>query len=583
MRLLRAAIILCCLSCSHAPAVKGGNEADRRAAAVTDAVVHEYLSNYVTVTTALRIPGERFDNLPPSSLADVRAKEKREDALQQELATIDAGALSDPSMRLAVAVAREYLESSIRVRVCRYELWSVSPAINGWQVSMGLLAQMQPVGTDDLRAQALSRFRWLPRYIDDQIDALREGMRLGYTAAEPSVRAVLAQLEMLEAGPVEQSPYFSPADRDGTPAFKDLFAALMRDGIRPAMRRYREFLANEYLPHARKTVGVSSMPDGDACYRASLRRFTTLDLDPREVHALGQRQLDEIESEMKQIAQRNFGTTDLPAVMEKLRNDPQYVYRDRDDITAQVKAALARAKAAMPQAFHLMPKADFGLEPIPAYQEKSASPHYLTAALDGSRAAAYRIRYYEPQKQSRATGEAIAFHEVIPGHHLQVAIAHERAEIPPIARYIGNSGFSEGWGLYAERLADEMHLYSGDIDRMGMLSTAALRSVRMVVDPGMHVLGWDRQKAIDMMLAHTTFSPSQASAEIDRYISWPGQSPSYTIGSLQILELREKARKALGAHFDLHEFHDRVLENGSVPLPLLRQNVEQWIRSRSGS
>jgi len=228
-----------------------------------------------------------------------------------------------------------------------------------------------------------------------------------------------------------------------------------------------------------------------------------------------------------------------------------------------------------------LPKADFVLEPIPAYQEKAASPYYMMAALDGSRPAAYRVRYYEPTHQSRANGEAIAFHEVLPGHHLQDAIASERTELPGMARFLIISGFSEGWGLYSERLADELHLYSDDIARLGMLSMAAVRAVRLIVDTGIHTQGWDRQKAIDLMMQHTTFNADQSAAEIDRYISWPGQATSYLVGEREITRLREHARAALGARFDLREFHDRVLEHGTVPLTLLRRYIEDWIKDRS--
>jgi uncharacterized protein (DUF885 family) len=575
---IRSLFALCLLAtAAHA------NDADKKALALGEAVVHEFFVDSPARATMLRVPGARYDELPPDSLAGVRARQEREDALSKQLAAIDSKALTDAGARTAIAIAREFLEGEKRTRVCRWELWSVSPAFNGWQIGMSILAQLQPVGTDELRKQALARFGKLPGYVDDQIAALREGLKQNIVAPEPTVRAALQQIDALEKMPVEASPFFTPALSDGTPAFKEQFARLVREQLQPALHRYGEFVRNEYLPHARKAVGLGALPFGDACYRASLRRFTTLDLDPKAVHELGLKRLDELETEMKEIAKRSFGGAELPALMQKLRSDPKFVYKDRDDITKQSESALARAKAALPSTFHLLPKADFRLEPIPSYQEKQASPHYLAAALDGSRPAAYRVRYYEPQKQSRANGESIAFHEVIPGHHLQIAIANERKEIPPIARYIGNSGFSEGWGLYAERLSDEMHLYSDDLERLGMLSMAAVRAVRLVVDSGMHALGWDRQKAIDTMMRHTTLSVDQAGAEIDRYISVPGQATAYTVGMLEIFELREKAKKELGAKFDLREFHDRVLENGAVPLGVLRENVDRWIAARKKS
>lgn len=567
-------------ACAHAPTARATGP-NARAMAVSDAVLHEVFARYPSLPTQLLVPGERLDTLPASSLADVRAYRDREDALAKEAAAIDEAAITDPDARLALELARDHLERSRKLRICREELWTVSPGLLGWQVAFGNLAQVQPVGTDDLRAQALTRFGKVAQFVDDQIAALREGMKVGYTAAEPSVQAVLAQLAVLEAMPVEQSPFFSPAARDSDPAFHERMSALVRDQITPALHRYRTFLTDEYLPHARKTPGVASLPDGEACYRAALRYYTSLDLDPREVHELGVRRLAELEAEMKEIAQRAFGTTDLAAVMQRLRSDPAYTYKDKDDITQQTTGALARARAALPSAFGLLPKAEFRLEAIPAYQEKAASPYYMAAALDGSRPAAYRVRYYEPTHQSRANGEAIAFHEVLPGHHLQMAIAGERTRLPGMARFLIISGYTEGWGLYSERLADELHLYSDDVERLGMLSLAAVRAVRLIVDTGIHTQGWDRQKAIDTMTEHTTFNADQSAAEIDRYIAWPGQATSYVIGEREITKLREQARAALGARFDLREFHDRVLEHGTVPLPLLRRYIEDWIKDRS--
>jgi uncharacterized protein (DUF885 family) len=555
-------------------------DANARARAVADATLQLVFERFPGLPTSLRVPGEKYESLGPSSVAEFRAYEQREDAVFADASAIDLAAVTDPNAKLGLEVARDQLERSRGSRVCHGELWRVSPSIPGWQVALGTLAQIQPVGTAEARAHALVRFGKLARYIDDQIAALRVGVKLGYTAAKPSVVAVIAQVTALEQLPVEESPFFSPAARDTDPAFRDQFTALVRDQIDPAIHRYRTFLADEYLAHARETPGVSALPAGAACYRAELRFYTSLDLDPREVHELGVRRLAEIEGEMKEIAQRAFGTTDLAAVMQQIKTDPRYTYRDKDDITKQTETALARARAALPTAFHLLPKADFTLEPIPAYQEKAASPYYLQAALDGSRPAAYRVRYYDPTHQSRANGESIAFHEVLPGHHLQLAIAAERTELPGLARFVIVFGYSEGWGLYSERLADELHLYSGDTERLGMLGLAAVRAVRLIVDTGIHTQGWDREKAIDLMVQHTTFNADQSAAEIDRYISWPGQATSYVVGEREITRLREEAKHALGARFDLRVFHDHVLEHGAVPLPLLRRYIEAWIHGR---
>jgi len=234
----------------------------------------------------------------------------------------------------------------------------------------------------------------------------------------------------------------------------------------------------------------------------------------------------------------------------------------------------------MPRAFGILPTAGVVIDPIPKFQERTAAAHYRPAALDGSSPAAYRIRLYESEKTSVVLGESTAFHETIPGHHLQINIANARTDNPRVARFLFNSGFSEGWALYAERLADELGLYSNDASRMGMLSNAAWRACRLIVDSGLHAFGWERERAIKLMLEHTVMSPAQAAQEVDRYISWPGQATSYMTGYLEIARLRAEAEKTLGAKFDLKQFHDRVLENGSVPLPVLRRRIEAWIAGK---
>jgi uncharacterized protein (DUF885 family) len=297
---------------------------------------------------------------------------------------------------------------------------------------------------------------------------------------------------------------------------------------------------------------------------------------PNDVHALGLRMIDSLNAEMQTIAERSFQTSDVPKLLQQLRTDPKYLFKSRAELIAYSQAALARAKAAAPTWFGLLPKADVVIEPYPKFREKSGPNEYNPPAEDGSRPGIFFISAYQAEKKSRSGPEAVAFHETIPGHHLQGAIALERKEIHPIGRYISNSGYTEGWALYSELLADEMGLYSSDLDRLGMLSEQAWRASRLVVDPGMHALGWDRQRAIDYMLGHTTAAPDEAAAEIDRYIIWPGQATAYMIGMLEISRMRDEAQQAMRSKFDIKAFHDRVLEDGAVPLTFLREKIARW-------
>ena len=566
------------------PAPSVGRETpDARVLALADAVLADALEAAPERAALLRIPGTRYDALPDDSVAGVAARRARRAAWLEALRAVDPVSLTEPNAALAQALAAGRLEDAEAAAVCRAELWTVSQMLNGWQVRFATLAQAQPVGSEALRAQALARFEALPGYVADQEANLREGLRLGYRPWRGNVVLALEQLEALVALPPAESPFASPGRRDGDPAFAARFESLVRDAIKPALARHRDFLREVVLPAARDAPGVSANPDGAACYRALVRASTTLDVEPEAVHALGREVLTGVEGEMAALAARSFGGEPVAKLLRRLVDDPAWRFADREAVMTQARDAIARAQAALPRAFGLLPRAPVVLEPIPAFQERSSAPHYLVAAADGSRPATYRVRLYRPEAQSRAPGESTAFHEVVPGHHLQLAIAMEREGLPAIARYLGNSGFSEGWALYAERLADELGLYSGDVDRLGMLSNFAWRAVRLIVDTGMHDLGWERERAVELLTAHTALSREQAEAEIDRYVAMPGQATSYMLGYAEIRRLRAEAEAVLGPRFSLAAFHDRVLEGGGVRLPMLAARVRGWVAEAGGA
>jgi uncharacterized protein (DUF885 family) len=551
--------------------------ADVRVRAIADAVVAELFTTRPNQVATLRPPGARYDALPDDSLAGVAARRDGNAARAAELRAIDRTALASEEARVAHDLASAWSENQVALGACRPELWRVSQ-MGGWQVSFADMAAAQPVGTPELRAQALARYARVPAYADAQIAALRAGLAEGWSAPRIVVDHVVRQLGTLIGAAPETSPYASPAMRDGDPAFRERFLALVRDEVNPALRRYRDFLETEYAPRARATIAASATPGGVACYRAALASLTTLDLAPEEIHARGLAGLEATQREMSAISARSFGGAPVRDVLERLRSAPEYRYRDEAHVLAHARAAMERAWAALPRAFSALPRARADLEPIPAYQARTAAAHYLGAALDGSRLGTYRVRTVEPTGQSWANGESVAYHEIVPGHHLQVALANENASVPAIARFLGWSGFSEGWALYAEQLADELGLYTSDVDRMGMLSSRSFRAARMVVDTGLHALGWERERAVEFMLAHTAMSRMQVEQEIDRYVAWPGQAPSYFLGYQEIVALRADAQQRLGERFDLHAFHDVVIGRGSATLPMLRARLETWVR-----
>jgi len=556
--------------------------AGARVRAIADEYWAAYVERYPEVATSLGVARAPHGRITDNSLGVLARWRIREDAWLREVRALEPRVPpADPAGVLA-GVLRHTLEASVRTRACRTELWGVSDTGSGWQQSFADVAAAQPVGSPEKRQMALSRWRELARFIDTEVVNLREGVKQGTTAAKSTVHQVIAQLDALAVQPESDSPFFDPARRDGDPAFHDALARIVADDIRPAIKRYRDFLERDYLPKARESIAVSANPDGEACYRAAVSAFTTIDLTPRDIHERGLAEMAKIDAEMKVIAERSFKTSDVPALLERLRTDPQYLFKSRDELIAYAQAAVDRARAAMPRWFGILPKADVVIRPHPAYREPTAD-QYNSPAEDGSRPGVYLISTYEPEKKSKCGPESTAFHETIPGHHLQNVIALERKDGHPLLRFgvwlpggVYNAAYGEGWALYAERLADEMGLFSSDMDRLGMLGQQAWRAARLVVDPGMHVLGWSRQQAIDYMLAHTTAARAEVESEVDRYIAWPGQAVGYMIGALEIRRIREDAENRLGPRFDIRQFHDRVLEDGSLPLPMLRQKIDRW-------
>jgi uncharacterized protein (DUF885 family) len=570
---LAAALACGCGSSVPAPSVP---TSDARVGELADAYLDGFFERYPDEVTSYGVPGRGHDRLPDNSLSALAAWQAKEDAWLAEAMQIDPSTIQSAPLRATYAITREALEAAIARRVCRPELWGVSQFANSWQAWFGYLVTIQPVGTDQARREALARWGALPQYLDTEIVNLREGLERGYSAPRGNVRLAIDQMNSLIGTPLKESPFDSPAVRDQTPAFQREFDALAADRIVPAIRKYRDFLQKEYLPAARETIAVSANPNGAACYEASIRAHSSLSMGANEVHALGLAQIEGLTTEMRTIAERSFGTSDVPALLQRLRTDRQYMFRSREELIAYSQAALGRAKAAAPAWFGLLPKADVVIEPYPAFREKSGPNEYVPPAEDGSRPATFFISAYEAEKKSKAIPESTAFHETIPGHHLQIAIAMERKAIHPIGRYIGNSGYSEGWALYTERLADEMKLYSSDLDRLGMLSSQALRASRLVVDTGLHALGWSRRQAIDYMLAHTTESVGDVTSEVDRYIIYPGQATSYMLGMLEVRKARAEAAKRLGPAFDIRKFHDLVLEDGAVPVTFLTNKIDRW-------
>ncbi len=544
-----------------------------RVTALADDFVRAFVASFPEEAHVSGLTIERHDGLTDNSPAGVRAWQAREDAWAAELARIDGAALRGKPEWVTYGMLRERLEASRAARVCRGELWPVNQ-MSGWQAGFSTIAGLQPVGTPALREQALGRWRRMPAYLDNEIANLREGVRLGYTTPRRNVELVIQQLDALLAAQVEENPFWSPAERDSTPEFRAAWAALLREQVMPAVARYREYLSAEYLPAARTTVGVGALPDGRACYQASFRAYTTLDRAPEETYALGERRVARNRAEAVEIGRAAYGTAHLDSIRARATAG---AFATRDEMLAFANAAVERARAVAPRWFRTMPRAGVVIEPHPSFLEATASDSYYPAAEDGSRPAQYRINLGKSTTTSRAQAEITAFHETYPGHHLQIGIAQELPGAHPVTRFISSGSYVEGWARYAEALAEEMGLYTSDAAHVSRRMWPARG---MVLDPGIHLFGWTREQAVEYIASSGRMGAHEAGALVDRVVAWPGQLTAYDTGGLEIFALREMAERELGSRFDLREFHDVLLRNGAVTLPMLRESVEAWVAER---
>ena len=559
-------------------AAAGAAPSANRVVAIADDYLAAWREAFPEVNTTNGIPGARHDRLTDNSAAAERAWQAKEDRWLAELQTIDPASLIGRPEWVTYGLLREELEASIGMRACNYRVWNVSPMI-GLLASYVPLAVQQPVGTEDLRSQALARWRSFPRYVDTEIANLREGVRAGYTEPKVNVRRVIESAERLLAAAPTASPFFAPANADSTPAFRDAFAGIVGNEILPAVRRYRDYLANEYLPAARENVSITANPNGAACNAASIRRYTTLPLSPDEVYDLGVQLVARAESTMRAITVARYGTSDVREAMRRARTEPSASFHSRDEVVPAVEAILDRVRQAVPRAFGIQPRAPLVIEPFPAFQEPSQPlANYESPAEDGTRPGVFHVNLaYATNPGEKLRMEGLAFHEGIPGHHFQLAIALERPNVHPLNRYLGNSAFIEGWAIYSEIVADELGLFSSDASRLRWLEDKVYEGASVAMEAGMHAKGWTRQQAIDYELAHTTRTPQQAAIDVDRRIGWPGQGYSYQVGQLEIRRVRADAESRLGSRFDLRAFHDRVLEDGTLTLPMLRDKIARWL------
>ncbi len=534
-------------------------------------------------TTATLLGDHRYDD----RLEDLSAEAEQElrqrwASLRARLEAVPSGGLEADELVTFGLLGAELDDAITSIDQRLIELQS--DQMTGFHV--GLL-QTVPVMAAPGEASAnmlVERFRQIPRALEEATQRFLDGASARRTPAEICVSRSVNMIEGYLASPLETDVFANvgaPEEWDRTELRR-----VVEEEVRPAYRRMADTLSVRLLPVARDDdhCGLAWLDDGGEIYATLVSHHTTLELPPEEIHRIGlQEVIEKLPAEYAEVGGRLFGLSDPGAVLDRLRTDPELRYTTRQEIMDDARDAFAAGKAAMGGWFGRLPQSDCAIEEVPEFlAADSPSAYYFPPAGDGSRGGTYYVNTHRPEDKARYETASIAFHEAIPGHHLQLAIATELTDVPRFRRFsLANTAYVEGWGLYSERLAEDMGLYRNDMERIGMLAADSIRACRLVVDTGLHALGWTRQQAIDFMAVNTPVSVEEVTVEVDRYIGMPGQALAYKLGQREILRLRESARARLGDAFDIRGFHDAVLTSGAVRLPILAELVDAWVHSRS--
>jgi uncharacterized protein (DUF885 family) len=449
----------------------------------------------------------------------------------------------------------------------------------GIQAMLPVIVPQLPLETAEHADAFIERFSKMPQAYAEANARLAEGLANGRTPMASTAQKTVEQIDTMLAAPIEEDPFTRaqlPSGMDEA-EWRSRLSDLARDYVRPGLQAYRDMIADKVVPAGRSDdqPGLSWLPDGEATYSRLVQQHTSLPLDPEEIHHLGLRQIEMLAEEYRELGAEVLGTTDLSEIFSRLRDDPDLHFTSGADVVAASEVAMAKAKAEMGNWFGRLPKADCVVAETPS----GPTAFYFAPAADGSRPGTFFVNTEDPARWGRFEIEAMAYHEGIPGHHLQLAISQELENVPEFRKHAGVTVYAEGWGLYTERLADEMGLYSGPLERIGMLSADSMRAGRLVVDTGIHAKGWTRQQAIDYFMANSPMSLGSIEGEVDRYIAIPGQALAYMIGRLEIMRMRSEAQEIMGDRFDIRGFHDTVLGGGLVPMETLDRMVKDWARA----
>jgi uncharacterized protein (DUF885 family) len=527
----------------------------------------------------------RLDDV--SARAIEAAAEKRR-AFLARLRAIDPSSLAPPDR-----ISYRIFESQLEDLVADWRFGGYQIPLNsdsGFHTSLTFLPREMPLDSVAGYENYLARLRQLPRYFDQQIANLRSGLARGMTLPREVLGGIDATIAAHVVGDPQDSVFHAPfetfppmmpkAERERLAAAG---AEAIRESVVPAYAKLLELWTSEYVPGARTTLGASALPDGDGYYAHLVRHFTTLDHGPQEIHALGLAEVARIRGEMDGIiAEVGFEGT-YAEFLDFLRTDPRFYAATPEDLLERAAWIAKTMDGKLPALFLTLPRLPYTVEPVPEHiAPKYTAGRYVSPPKGSTRPGIYWVNTYDLPSRPLYTLEALTLHEAVPGHHLQGALAQELDDLPDFRQHSYLSAFGEGWGLYSEWLGIEAGFYQDPYSDFGRLTYEMWRACRLVVDTGVHALGWSRQRAVEYMAANTALSLHEVSTEIDRYITWPGQALAYKMGEIEIKRLRAKAERELGRRFDVRRFHDAVLSNGSVPLPVLAEQIDAYVAAEKG-
>jgi uncharacterized protein (DUF885 family) len=529
------------------------------------------------------------DRLGDDSLAAYARRDAETAAFLAELDGVDRAALS-PGDQIDYDIFRAQLVDRRDGFRFGDHLLTLN-ADSGFHTGFALLHMGLPFSTVKDYENYLARLSQFPAYMDQNIDRMREGLKRGMTIPRATLAGVEMTIQPLAEVEPEKHPVYEPFT--SFPATfpaetqKRLAAAareIVVTKILPGYRKFLDFMTREYVPGCRTTLAATALPDGEAYYRYEIRSYTTLEMEPKAIHELGLRELAAIRAEMEKVIASTGFTGSFADFLKFLRTDPRFYAKTPEELLMRASTIAKRMDAKLPSLFGRLPRQPYGVMAVPpSLAPKYTSGRYSGSPKDSTEPGWYWVNTYALDKRPLYNLEALTFHEAVPGHHLQGALAEEADDVRPFRRYSYLSAYGEGWGLYSEFLGNEAGFYTDPYSKFGYLGYRAWRACRLVVDTGLHEFGWTRQQAIDFLAENTSLPLVEATTETDRYISWPGQALSYYLGYLEIRELRSKAEQALGERFDVRAFHDEILRHGSVPLPVLESIIDSWIAARKAA